>query len=158
VTSAPRRRRYYFRRIRLLVFGVVFVVVGGGLGANIIVQTVKAHVWGIVALGAVIVLMSLVFGYRTLRLVVVVRSSGVKVCNMWRTRKLAFSEIDRVSPASANVSGYVLIYLTDGSAVTCDVFSPSAIDGIRGLDRLAARLQAAIDEYKPRVEAQPDAA
>lgn len=157
MTSAPRRRRYYFRRIRILLLGVMFIVVGGGLGANVIVQTAKVHVWPIVALGAVIVLLSLFFGYRAVRVVVVVRPSGVKVCNMYWTRKLAFSEIDRVSPASANVSRYVLIYLREGSAVTCDALSPSAIDGIRGLDRLAERLQAAIDEYKPPVAAEHEA-
>ncbi len=141
-----RTRSHTFRRMRMLVIGVIFVIVGGGIGAIAIVQTVGARAWGVVPLGIVLVLVSVGAGYRVMQTGVVVRADGLKIRNVWNSRTIGWAELAGVSPASASPSRYVRIMLRNGGAIQCDALSPSAFGGTRGLDRIARRLQGAIEQ------------
>jgi Bacterial PH domain len=142
-----RTRR--FGRANRLFAGAVLGVVFGGMSVLLIVQTSQARAWVITGLGGVILVFSLWGSYAIMRTSVIVSPAGMTVRNTISTRRLAWSEVQGISPASADPMHYVRIMLTDGHVIRCAALAPTRFGGTRVLDRIAGELQQAIDELRP---------
>lgn len=139
-TSFDDRGQVVFRRSYPIIFNSLFFGLLTFICVAPVTLTLSDHEWPGAAIAVVVFVFLGRTTFRSFRLVVIADDDGLLVRNLQRTHRVAWTEVGRIVPPSADGYGYLRIERRSGRPIRCTALAKSTFQRRFGPDQTAERL------------------